>query len=266
MTNMDIVFHAAGYYPKGGDPHKVTAQVDYARSEIKRVLGAARQTGVSRLVYTSSLTTIGQPPEGEERLADERDVYVPGSLPKSGYYESKIIMEKAVLESVENGLDTVTLNPCAVFGPGDVHLTLGGILIAVSLGYALAWVPATINVVDVRDVAAAHIRAAEIGRSGERYILGGHNLSVKDALTKAARIAGASPPRFKIPLWVIDGLVSLTDLVPFMSLPSNHLRAIRLWQGYNTSKAQQELDLTPRPFSTTVKEALDWLRGKGYVN
>jgi len=265
MHNVDIVFHAAGYYPKGGDPHKVPAQIEYARDEINRVLHAVRQAGVARLVYTSSLTTIGQPPDEEERLADERDVYTPGSLPKSGYYESKIVMEQAVMESVEGGLDTITLNPCAVFGPGDVHLTLGRILIAVARGYAIAF-PATINVVDVRDVATAHIKAAEIGRTGERYILGGHNLSVKNALTQAARVAGVTPPLFKIPIWAINGFVSLTDAVPLLSLPSNHLRAVRLWQGYNTSKAQRMLGLTPRPFSTTVREALEWLHKQGYFD
>ncbi len=265
MRGVDVVFHAAAFYPQSSDPREVPHQVAYARQEIRTVLQAARQAEVPKLVYTSTLTTIGHPPPQENRLADERDAYIPGSLPKSGYYEAKIVMEKSVLEANAPDLQTVVLNPTAVFGPGDVHLTMGALLIAVARGWMVGWLPGEINVVDVRDVAQAHITAAQRGRAGERYIIGGHNYTVREALTIAATVAGRRPPRFEIPLWFINALVLLGDLFPSLPLPANHLRAVHLWQGYNTTKAETELGLTPRPFEETVRQSLAWFRRQGML-
>jgi dihydroflavonol-4-reductase len=139
---------------------------------------------------------------------------------------------------------------------------MGQLLIAVARGFMIAWLPGEINVVDGRDVGKAHIAAVDQGRSGERYIIGGHNYSIRQALTEAARVAGVRPPRFEIPLWVLDGLVALGDIFPFIPLPSNHLRAVKLWQGYNTRKAQRELGLSPRSFDETVRDALAWFQEK----
>ena len=160
MDGVDVVFHAAAFYPTDGSPRKVGQQVEYARREIKNVIAAVAAANVKRFVFTSTLTTIGHPPPEEERLADERDVYIPGTLPKSAYYEAKIAMEKIVLDAVEQKIPAVVLNPTAVFGPGDVNVGVGGILVAVARGQMRAWLPGEINVVDARDVANAHIIAA----------------------------------------------------------------------------------------------------------
>jgi dihydroflavonol-4-reductase len=265
MGGVNWVFHAAGYYPTQADPREVKKQVSYAEFEISNVLSCALESGVQRLIYTSSLTTIGQVPENESRLADERDVYIPGTMPKSGYYEAKIVMEQAALSAVKNGVEVVVLNPTAVFGPGDVNLTLASILIAVAKGWVRIWVPSTVNVVDVRDVASGHIKAAERGRIGERYILGGENLSLKKALTLAAIEAKSKPPWFEIPYWVLDLTVKIGDIFPFLPLHSNHLRAVRYWQGYNPSKARAELDFTTRPFTITIRDAYNWLNDQGLI-
>ena len=265
MDGVEVVFHAAAFYPKDGNPRKVQEYVNYAQGEINQVLSALEGSRVRRLVYTSTLTTIGHPPDGDPRLANERDFYIPGTLPKSAYYESKLIMEKAVIEASSDKLETVVLNPTAVFGPGDIYLTMGKLLIAVANGYALAWLPGEINAVDVRDVAQAHLAAVDGGTTGERYIIGGHNFSIKQALTVAAQVAEVRPPRFEIPLWILDGMVALGDLFPFIPLPSNHLRAIRLWQGYNTDKAREELGFSPRGFDETVRDSLEWFRSKGLL-
>ncbi|MEN8173569.1 MAG: NAD-dependent epimerase/dehydratase family protein, partial [Chloroflexota bacterium] len=192
MKNVDIVFHAAAFYPNGGRPNEVPSQVKTAEKEISTVIEAIQDSQVRRLIYTSSLTTIGQPPPGELRLADERDIYIPGTLAKSGYYESKIAMEKKVITAAKGGMDAVVLCPTAVFGPGDVHLTLSSMLIAVARGKVPAWLPGDINVIDVREVGAAHIAAAINGRKGERYILGDHNFTIRGALEEAARTAGVN--------------------------------------------------------------------------
>jgi dihydroflavonol-4-reductase len=265
MNGVDVVFHAAAFYPTDGNPRKVPEFVGYATHEIQNVLNACHKTGVNRLVYTSSLTTIGAPPENEDRLANESDFYIPGTLAKSAYYEAKILMEKAVLDAAAGGLESVVLNPSAMFGPGDVHLTMGGLLIAVARGMVPVWLPGIINVVDVRDVATAHLTAAERGSVGERYIIGGYNYTVREALTQTANVAGVRPPRFGVPLWMVDGITMVSDLLPFLGIPTNHLRAVHLWQGYNTEKARDELGFNPRPFEETVKDSLDWFRSMGHL-
>ena len=266
MERVDIVYHAAAFYPTDGNPRKVGKQVEFAKREIKNVIAAVEAAKVKRFVFTSTLTTIGHPPPEEDRLADERDVYIPGTLPKSAYYETKIAMEKIVMDAaVEQDIPAVVLNPTAVFGPGDVNVGVGGILIAVARGQMRAWLPGKINVVDARDVANAHIIAAEKGEIGERYIVGGHNYAVKEALRIAANVAGVREPSFEIPLWALNGIVRLGDILPFLPVPANHLRTVAYWQGYNCDKAKNILELSPRPFRETVWDALEWFRKYGLV-
>ncbi len=257
----DIVFHAAGYYPKSGEP--VHRHVASALRQTRTVLDAVRRAAASRFVYVSSLTTVGAPPPREDRLADERDRYLPGSIPRSAYYECKYAMESEVLRS-DSSIPSVIVNPTAVFGPGDVHLTLARLLLAVARGWAIAWLPARLNVVDVRDIAQATVRAAEVGTLGECYLLGGHNVTLREFLTTACRIAGVSPPRFELPLWCIDLAVLLSDVMPPFRLAGNHLRAIRSWQFYNCDKARREVGLAPRPLEATLADAFEWLAAQGH--
>lgn len=261
FEGVEVVFHAAGYYPRHS--RNVPFHIAHAVTQTRNVIMACRHAEVGRLVFTSTLTTIGPPPFGEDRQADERDHYLPGSLVRSAYYECKYAMESEVLRASARGLPAVIVNPTAVFGPGDINLTLGGALLAVAGGWMVAWLPAQINVVDVRDVAQAQVRASEVGRIGERYILGGHNTTLRDLINIAADIAGVRPPRFEIPLGLVDLIVWLEDRIPPLDLLGNHLRAVRHWQGYNCAKSQRELGLSPRPLEVTLREALDWFRRHG---
>jgi dihydroflavonol-4-reductase len=264
MQGVDLVFHAAAYYPKSQPRLSVAEHVARGQAEIDTVLAALRAAGVPRLVFTSTLTTLDLPPAG--RLADERDVYQPGDYAQSAYFEVKIAMENAVLAANGSDLEVVVTNPTAVFGPGDVHITLGSLLMAAAKGYAFFWLPVTTNVVDVRDVASVHFAAAQRGRPGERYILGGHNLSVREALTIANRVAGRRPPWLRLPLWPLEALANLGEALPFLPLPANHLRSLKRMQAYNTAKAESELDLRARPFDATVWDALDWFRQHGHLD
>jgi len=263
MDSVDVVFHAAAFYPTDGNPRKVRQQVEFGEREMQNVLAAALASKVKRFIYTSTLTTIGHPLSEDNRLADERDFYTPGTLPKSAYYEAKIAMEQMVLDAVAQKIPAVVLNPTAVFGPGDVNLGLGSLLIAVAQGKMIGWLPGEINVVDVRDVALAHIAAADKGEVGERYIIGSHNFTVKEALKIAANVAGVKEARFEIPMWAIKGLVNLGDMLPFLPVPANHLRTLEYWQGYNFEKALQTFNLVPRSFRDTVWDALEWFKKTG---
>jgi dihydroflavonol-4-reductase len=259
MGGCDVVFHAAAAYPHAA--RDIAGWVRRSVMQMRAVLGAAGDTGVRRLVYTSTLTTVGRPSEAG-RLADERDFYVPGTS-GSAYYEAKFAMERESFRAATEGLPVVILNPTAVFGPGDVKPTTGELLLRVAKGQFPFYFQATINAVDGRDVAAAHIAAAERGRVGQRYIVGGHNLTLKDGLTIAAHAANVAPPRFEIPRKVVDALISSSNGLR-LPLPEN-IKTMCFWQPLNSEKAQHELGLSPRPFEETARDTVMWFRENHYL-
>ena len=265
MRGCDVVFHAAAYYPRHS--LDVDGSLREAVLGMRNVLDAAKETGVGRLVFTSSLTTLGAPSE-TGRLADEGDFYLPGST-HSAYFESKWAMEAEAWRAIATGLPIVIVNPTAVFGPWDVGPTTGEILVNVAQGRFPVWVDLEANVVDARDVGKGHLQAAERGRIGQRYILGGENLSVRQALTIAAREAGAKPPRWQVSLGMIAKLVkageALGRLPLIEPLPLEHLKTMREWRALDCSKAQRELGFVHRPFLDTICDTLAWFRQHKYL-
>jgi dihydroflavonol-4-reductase len=259
MHGCDVVFHAAAAYPRAA--YDIAGWVRSSVTQMRAVLQAAREESVGRFVYTSTLTTIGSPSE-PGRLADERDFYAPGSA-RSAYYEAKYAMEMEAFRVAVEGLPIVILNPAAVFGPGDVKPTTSEVLLRVAKRQIPFHFEATINAVDGRDVAAAHISAAECGRVGQRYIVGGHNLTLKDELTFAARAAGVTPPRWKISRNLVDALLRAGDRLG-LPLPEN-IKTLRFWQPFNTEKAQRELGSSPRPFEETARDTIAWFRENHYL-
>jgi dihydroflavonol-4-reductase len=265
MEGCQVLFHAAAYYPQHS--HDLPRQLRTAIVGLRNVVAAALEMQVEKVIYTSSLTTIG-PPAEPGRLADERDWYVPGST-RSAYFEVKYTLELEVLRAVLAGLPAVTVNPTVVLGPGDVKPTTGALLVAAAKGQVPVWVPVTVNIVDVRDVATAQITALQRGQVGERYILGGHNISLRQALTLIAALVGIPPPRHQVSLTFIEAMVRLGEAIGHLPLipplPLDQAKTIRQWQPLDTSKAQRELGLSPRPLEETLKDSLTWFRANGYL-
>jgi dihydroflavonol-4-reductase len=265
MRGCDIVFHAAAYYPRHSLDLQTSLQA--GTSQMRRVLMAAMQAGVGRLVYTSSLTTIG-PPDAPGRLGDEDDYYLPGST-GSAYFECKWLMEAEAWRFASAGLPVVIVNPTAVFGPWDVKPTTGQILIDVARGRLPVWLDLEANVVDARDVGRGHALAAKRGRVGERYILGGENVSLRGALDVTACQAGVRPPRWRASLGLVKTLVRLGEAagrLPLVRpLPLEHLKTMGEWRALNVEKAQRELGFDPCPFAVTVADTLAWFSEYGYL-
>ena len=259
MQDCDVVFHAAAAYPH--DSRRMEEDVRTAVEQMRNVLAAAEDTGIARLIFTSSFTTIG-PPGEPGRWADERDFYRPGS---SGdpYYESKWAMEVEALAAAQWGVAALALCPVAVFGPGDVHMSVSETLVMTARGRMPFYVDASLSVIDVRDVAVAHVTAVERGHAGERYILSAHNLTLQEGLAEFARGAGVRPPRIRISPPVLNALIAGGQLLP--GSPVGYLRTMRLWQPVSNAKAVAELGLTTRPFDETVAGALAWFRARGVL-
>jgi dihydroflavonol-4-reductase len=265
MRGCDVVFHAAAYYPRHS--LDMDGSLREAVRGMRNVLEAAAEAGVPRVIYTSTLTTIGPPGEAE-RLSDEGDFYLPGST-GSAYFESKWAMEAEAWRAIATGQPLIIVNPTAVFGPWDVKPATGEILLNVAKGRFPFWLDLEANIVDARDVGRGQLLAAERGRIGQRYILGGENLPVRQALTIAAQAAGARPPGRKVSLGMVSTVVKVGEalgrLPLIRPLPLEHFKTLREWRALNTDKARRELGFEPRPFIDTVRDSLAWFREYGYL-
>ncbi len=259
MRGCDVVFHAAAAYPHAA--HGIDRRVQSAVAQMQTALNAATEAKIGRLIYTSSFTTIG--PSGDpDRFADERDQYRPGSA-HDAYYESKWAMEVAALNAAQAGLPVIALCPAAVFGPGDVHLSVSEIVVMTAKGKMPFYFDATFGAIDVRDVAEAHLNAIERGKIGERYILSAHNITLQAGLTLVARAAHQKPPSIKIGRRLLQAIIAVGQWLPGGSI--GHLRTMRFWQPLNNAKAITELGLMTRPIDQTLNDALAWFKANHYL-
>ncbi len=269
VNGRDWVFHCAGYYPTVSlDPRKV---LRVGVAGMRNVLDACAAAGVTRVVYTSSLSTIAPPPDGAGRIADERDLYLPGTV-NDPYYEVKWAMECEATRAAAAGQDVVVVNPSICIGPWDPKPTGGRLVLGVARGKLPAYVEGTVNVVHLADVGLGHVRAAERGRSGRRYILGGEDTTVGAILRLAAELAGVPPPRRAIPGDVALGAAYASEvLATYVTkrpplLPIEGVNMILHGQALSTERMRGELGITaPRPLREAVADALAWFRAHEYV-
>jgi len=269
-----VVFQAASYYPPQTVP--VAAATAQALAETRNLLAAVRRASVNRLVFTSTLTTIGFPPrgarhpDGSERLADETCPFVP-LYPKNPYLMSKAAMENAVLDAARGGLPAVVVNPTECFGPYDSKPTTGTQILMIAKRLMPAYIQAPVNVIDVRDVAVGMIRAAERGRIGERYILGNWNTTQKEVNVLIARVAGVMAPLAPVPFPIARYGSKLGDwafrtiLRKRAPVPGFFVEMLRHMQHYDCSKAIRELDYPRSPVEPAIRDALAWFRENGYL-
>lgn len=260
---VDWVFHAAAHVAYWRNPE---ALVETSIVGTRNVVEAARAAGVTRFVLTSSLAAMGIPRVGE--LLDENSHFAL-SAHEWPYAYAKRAAEGVVTEAVAAGLDCVILNPSAVLGPGDVNMISGSLVVHPARRWVPVSVPGGLNIVHVRDVAAGHIAAARHGRTGERYIIGGENISHTQILSQVARLAGHRPPLFEIPPALVSALVWALKVVSrFRRLPydSGLLDLSRHYFYCNNRKAIRELQLPPPvPFATALAETYAWYKEHAYI-
>jgi dihydroflavonol-4-reductase len=228
------------------------------------LMAAALDAGVARIVYTSSVATLGLAANG--RPADET---TPSALVDmvGPYKRSKFLAEEAVRRLVrERDLPAVIVNPSTPIGPRDVKPTpTGRMIVEAASGRMPAFVDTGLNLVHVDDVAAGHLLAEERGRIGERYILGGDNLSLAEILGRIAALTRRSPPMLRLPIpavWPValaaEGIARLTGREPFVTLDG--LRMARKKMFFASTKAMRELGYVPRPAEVGLADAVAWFR------
>jgi len=263
------LFHAAADYRLWA-PYPQTmyaTNVDGTRN----IMRAALDAGVQRIVYTSSVATLGIHQDGTP--ADEE---TPSSLDSMiGHYKrSKFMAEALVHELVEKeNLPAVIVNPSTPVGPRDIKPTpTGKMILDAARGRMPAYVDTGLNIAHVDDVAAGHLLVLEKGVIGERYILGGENMSLKDVLSQVATIAGRKPPRIRLPhnavlpmAWIAQGIARLSDTAqPIMTVDGVRMAKKRMF--YSSAKAEQELGYAHRAAVDALRDAVEWFRSHGYCS
>jgi len=267
LRDVRRVFHvAADYRLWSRDPAEIYRN---NMEGTRNLLGAARHAGVERFVYTSTVATVAVPTE-DGRLPDET---TPASLEQMvGHYKrSKFIAEREVLAAAREGMPVVIVNPTTPVGPGDWKPTpTGRIVVDFLNGRMPAYVETGLNVVAVEDVAAGHLLAAERGKPGERYILGGRNMTLQEILTELARISGRAAPRMRIPHAVAMAAACVDTAFCRMlrrepHIPLEGVRMARHRMFVETSKAERELGFQPGPIAAALERAVRWYERHGYV-
>jgi dihydroflavonol-4-reductase len=232
------------------------------------LLTAALAAGIERVVYTSSVATLGLVP------GDSADEETPSSFDDmiGPYKQSKFAAEEVVRELArERGLPVVIVNPSTPVGPGDVKPTpTGRLIVEAARGQMPAFVDTGLNIVHVDDVAEGHLAAAEKGLIGDRYILGGENLTLAEILAEVAGAAGRRPPRLRVPhnalLPVAFGAelaARISGREPFVTLDGVRMSRKKMY--FSSEKASSKLGYRPRPAHRAIADAVAWFEANGYL-
>jgi dihydroflavonol-4-reductase len=267
MSGCDTVFHvAADYRLWVRDSREMyRSNVDGTRA----LLAAARKNGVRRVVYTSSVATVGFTSNGHPAAEDS-----PVSLADmiGPYKRSKFLAEQIAMEAGRSGMHVVTVNPTTPIGEQDIKPTpTGRIVVDFMKRRFPAYVETGLNLVDVRECARGHVAALEKGKSGERYILGGEDLTLKQILDRLARITGLPSPRVKLPYvfafaaGVVDEAITggILHREPRATVDTVRMGKKKMFA--SSDKAGRELGWTIVPVEAALRRAVEWFRSNGYA-
>jgi dihydroflavonol-4-reductase len=267
LADCEVLVHvAADYRLWVRDPQVMyAANVDGTRN----LLALAREVGVARVVYTSSVATMGFREDGT--IVDEN---TPVSLDDMiGHYKrSKYLAEQEAIAAARDGQQVFVLNPTTPIGSNDIKPTPTGQIVVDFLNRKFpAYVDTGLNLVDVGEVARIHVAALERGRPGERYILGGENLSLKQILDKMSTITGIPSPTMKVPHAVAMAFAFFDETVTGRlrgKEPRATLEAVRMGKKKmfaSSAKAERDLGFRIVPVYGALRAAIDWLRAHGYA-
>lgn len=264
------LFHvAADYRIWARDPEEI---VRANREGTEAVMRAALARGVERIVYTSSVATLGPSPGADKDApADETGALTPRTA-VGAYKRSKVIAERLVERMVaDQGLPAVIVNPSTPIGPRDIKPTpTGRIIVEAANGKAPAYIDTGLNLVHVDDVAEGHIAALERGKIGERYILGGQDVELSRLFADIAEMVGRKPPTVKLPreplyplAMLFEAVARITGKEPMLTVDALNMAKRRMY--YSSAKAERELGYEARPYREGIADALTWFRAHGYV-
>ncbi|MEB3020583.1 NAD-dependent epimerase/dehydratase family protein [[Mycobacterium] crassicus] len=266
MADCDWVFHTAAI----SDYWRYRTQTRLYRTNVdgtRDMAAAALRAGVKRFVYTSSLAALGVPQRGHQLVETDEFNIRPRQFP---YGHSKHLAEAELQKAVEDGLPAVIVNPSVVIGPRDVNRIASAMLVEAQRGRLWFAAPGGTNFVSVDDVVAGHIAAAERGRVGERYILGGENLPFREVFTAANELFGRGAPSIVLPRWIIPvaaaGVSAARTVVgPRLPIDARQMRLSLADIYADPGKSHNELGVPFTPFRTALHSGYEWYRDNGYL-
>jgi dihydroflavonol-4-reductase len=267
MQGARYLFHvAADYRLWARDPEEI---VRNNLNGTRAVMNAALAAGVERVVYTSSVATLGFHDDG--RPSDETLPLTPaGAI--GAYKRSKVAAEREVQAmAAERGLPVVIVSPSTPIGPRDIKPTpTGRIIVEAAQGKIPAFLDTGLNLVHVDDVAEGHLLALVKGRQGENYILGGRDVSLRQMLADIAGMVGRKPPTLALPRAPLYPLALITEAIgqmtgkePFLTRDALKMSTHHMF--FSSAKAERELGYAARPYAEGLADALVWFRQAGYV-
>lgn len=261
MQGCQVLFHVAAHYSLWQRDRDLLYQSNVLGT--RNVLAAARKAGIERSIYTSSVAAIGIDPSG---VPTTENYQSPVEKLIGAYKQSKYWAEQEAMKAVQSGQDVVIVNPSTPIGAYDIKPTPTGEIVLRFLQRRMpSYVETGLNFVHVRDVATGHLLALEKGKTGERYILGNENLSLKQLLDELSQITGLSAPARSVPVWLplsvawIDEVI-LTKFGKTPSIPVDGVRMSKQPMYYNPEKAIAELGLPQTPVRTALKDAVNWFQ------
>jgi dihydroflavonol-4-reductase len=246
------VIHAGAYYPRGAS--NTARAVEHALTVTRSLIERLRAAQPERVVLTSSAATIRHVPG---RPATEQDAESwPPLAPRSTYSTVKIAIEHEFLAS---GLPLVVVNPSVCIGEYDARAFSGQLILAFAKLRLPFYIDHTLNAVYTGDVGIGHVRAAEVGRVGERYLLSCATLTVQQVAAMIAAATGSRAPRWKIPH------AALRAAAPLLRIPRHAVQSVRQGQFLDGSKAVRELGMPQTPVEEAVRRAVAWFKAHGYA-
>ncbi|OLP16114.1 dihydroflavonol 4-reductase [Leptolyngbya sp. 'hensonii'] len=267
MAGCQVLFHVAAHYSLWQADREMLYHHNVLGT--RNVLAAAQRAGIARTIYTSSVAAIGV---GAAGVPVDEAYQSPVDKLVGHYKKSKFLAEQEARQAVATGQEVVIVNPTTPIGPWDIKPTPTGDIILRFLRRQMpGYLHTGLNFIDVRDVAKGHLLALEKGRSGERYILGHQNLSLKAFLEALADLTGYPAPRYAIPPWLPLAAAWVDErlLAPLGKPPAVPLDGVRMagqFMYYDASKAIDELGLPQTPLETALKDAVAWFVERGYVD
>lgn len=264
VTGCEWVFHAAAVadYWRADKDRMYHVNVDGTRN----VLDAARTAGVKRVVLTSSGAAVGLRPDGkpaDESLPFNQD---PARFP---YGHSKFLAEQEARQAIADGQEVVILNPAVVIGPGDINQISGSLIIELARRHVPALPPGSVTFIDVRDVAAAHIAAAQAGKSGERYLLGTESLTYPALARLAGEVIGIRPPRLVLPRTVIPILAALVGGLRAIGvkvpIDANQMRLSGRDVCFDCRKAWSAFGPPQIELHRSIRDTYEWYKMHGVI-
>lgn len=267
LTGCEHLYHVAAHYALWARHPSIFYDVNVTGT--RALLETARELGINRIVYTSTIGAIGLPAGGGPGTEE-----TPVSLAQMAgdYKRSKYLAEQEVLTLARTGLPVVIVNPSAPVGEGDIKPTpTGQMIVDFMKGRMWAYIETGMNLVDVDDVAAGHLLAMERGRVGERYILGHRNLSLREIFDILSGLTGVAAPRLKLPWQAILPLAHINQWVADYvthrppRIPPEGVRMAKYTMHYDCGKALRELGLPQTPVETALEKAVRWFRNRGYA-